>query len=149
MSKKLLRQPARHVKHVDLPAIHGVCNDPVCAGAKFFPAFVNDRRRLALDDAALQWQAEGKQRLKALDRISITQDQAALLPKHAAGEVGEIHPSCSVRVQTHPPFLQHPCWRTVCLDAPGLHQCFCYFQYGQFNSVLGPNCCWQPCCSAV
>jgi len=50
------------------------------AGAKFFPGFVNDRRRAALDQAALGWQEEGKARLKAFDRVNITQDQAALLP---------------------------------------------------------------------
>eukprot|EP00879_Flechtneria_rotunda_P013643 GHRR01014251.1.p1 GENE.GHRR01014251.1~~GHRR01014251.1.p1 ORF type:complete len:441 (+),score=151.04 GHRR01014251.1:1605-2927(+) len=56
------------------------------SGAKFFPGFISDRRRIALDNAALDWQAEGKARLKLLDRVSIAQDQAALLPKQVTGQ---------------------------------------------------------------
>lgn len=55
------------------------------AGAKFFPAFINDRRRLALDGAAFDWQAEAKQQLRALDRTTLIQNQAAILPGPAAG----------------------------------------------------------------
>eukprot|EP00775_Hariotina_reticulata_P011483 gene11483-11627_t len=66
---------------VPLESLEGV------AGAKFFPGFVNDRRRAALDEAALGWQAEGKARLKVFDRVNITQDQAALLPLNGEGAV--------------------------------------------------------------
>ncbi|KAF6253321.1 hypothetical protein COO60DRAFT_429579 [Scenedesmus sp. NREL 46B-D3] len=55
------------------------------AGAKFFPGFVNDKRRAALDEAALGWQAEGRARLKTLDRMSVDEHHAALLPAQAAG----------------------------------------------------------------
>ena len=55
-----------------------------CAGAKFFPGFLTDNRRAALDAAALEWQAEDKQQLNTLARVSLGQDQAVLLPLPAA-----------------------------------------------------------------
>lgn len=42
---------------------------------------MTDKRRAALDAAALEWQAEGKQQLNALSRVSLAQDQAILLPE--------------------------------------------------------------------
>jgi hypothetical protein len=51
----------------------------LCTGAKFFPGFLTDKRRAALDAAALEWQAEGKQQLNSLARVSMSQDQALLL----------------------------------------------------------------------
>lgn len=61
------------------------CFLATAAGAKFFPGFVNDKRRAALDAAALSWQADGRSRLKVLDRMSVAEHHAALLPAQAAG----------------------------------------------------------------
>jgi hypothetical protein len=47
---------------------------------------VSDKRRAALDEAALGWQADGRARLKVLDRMSVAEHHAALLPAQAAGE---------------------------------------------------------------
>jgi hypothetical protein len=60
---------------------------PCVPGAKFFPGFVNDKRRAALDQAALGWQADGRSRLRTLDRMSVDQHHAALLPGQATGGV--------------------------------------------------------------
>lgn len=55
------------------------------AGTRFFPGFVNERRRTALDAAALGWQAEGRARMRVLERLTLASDQAALLPKQIGG----------------------------------------------------------------
>jgi len=55
----------------------------VVSGAKFFPGFLTDGRRAALDAAALEWQAEGKQQLNTLSRVTLTQEQAVMLPPPA------------------------------------------------------------------
>jgi hypothetical protein len=71
-----------------LEGIAGICaHNPnaaaaaaAAAGAKFFPGFMTDSRRSALDAAALAWQAEGKAQLNTLARVSLGQDQAILIP---------------------------------------------------------------------
>ncbi|MEW5317411.1 MAG: hypothetical protein WDW38_008708 [Sanguina aurantia] len=48
------------------------------AGTKFFPAFLNDNRRKALDDAAQGWTAYGLRQLAPFERATAVQAMAAL-----------------------------------------------------------------------
>lgn len=67
-------------------------------GAKFFPGFVSDRRRAALDDAALGWQAEGRSRLAVLDRMKVSQDHAVLLAAAGGHRGSAVNTYASCRV---------------------------------------------------
>lgn len=73
------------------------------AGAKFFPGFVNDKRRAALDAAALSWQADGRSRLKVLDRMSVAEHHAALLPAQAAAPAATSRGNNSSKAAVAPP----------------------------------------------
>ncbi|KAI8471792.1 MAG: DNA/RNA non-specific endonuclease [Monoraphidium minutum] len=53
------------------------------AGAKFFPGYVSDRRRAAVDAAAVAWQEDGRRRMRLLSRASLAQEQAVMLPGRA------------------------------------------------------------------
>ena len=52
-------------------------------GTRFFPGYVSERRRAAVDAAALAWQDDGRRRMRVLARAGLAQDQAALLPERA------------------------------------------------------------------
>lgn len=54
-------------------------------GTKFFPGYVSDRRRAAVDQAAVAWQEDGRRRMKMLARSSLAQEQAIMLPERATG----------------------------------------------------------------
>lgn len=41
------------------------------SGVKFFPAYLDDKRRQALDEAAIGWQKVGQRQLKVLDRLAL------------------------------------------------------------------------------
>lgn len=56
-----------------------------CAGTKFFPGYLNDRRRVALDNASLAWQDLGRQTMKMLERKGVAEDQEVMLPQRATG----------------------------------------------------------------
>jgi hypothetical protein len=56
------------------------------AGTKFFPGYVSDRRRAAVDQAAVAWQEEGRRRMRLLARTSLAQEQAIMLPERATGK---------------------------------------------------------------
>jgi hypothetical protein len=69
-----------HSVGLPLPCHIAAAAAAAAAGAKFFPGFLTDKRRSALDAAALAWQAEGKAQLNTLARVSLGQDQAILIP---------------------------------------------------------------------
>src|SRR5689334_13124863 len=50
------------------------------SGTKFFPGFVSDQRRAAIDEAALQWQEQGRRALRVLDQQVVEAATAPLLP---------------------------------------------------------------------
>ncbi len=51
----------------------------LAAGGKFFPGYVNDRRRRALDDAALGWGTLGRQQMKPFDRQTLAETCGPLM----------------------------------------------------------------------
>ncbi|KAG1655285.1 hypothetical protein FOA52_007981 [Chlamydomonas sp. UWO 241] len=48
------------------------------AGAKFFPSYLTDARRSAIDSGAHAWRSHGLQHLKPFERLSLVQDMAVL-----------------------------------------------------------------------
>ncbi|GBF90528.1 DNA RNA non-specific endonuclease [Raphidocelis subcapitata] len=53
------------------------------AGARFFPGYVSERRRAAVDRAAVAWQEDGRRRMRILARAGLAQEQAVMLPERA------------------------------------------------------------------
>jgi hypothetical protein len=58
---------------------------PTPPGTRFFPGYVSERRRAAVDRAAVAWQEDGRRRMRVLARASLAQEQAVMLPERATG----------------------------------------------------------------